>query len=664
MLRFFAKFQRSRNFVLVLFCAILLIGLVAFYIPNADIFGKRGLTNTASDTQVVAKVGGYDITAWEYRRSLMELAQMIGRGNPLPMTTVKGMGLDAQALSRLIEDRMLLVEADRLGLQATDVEVSDEIKRMPNFISPETGQFIGVDEYRRRLMLQGENIEAFERGVRYRIASDKVRTYLASAEQMSEREMEENYKKENTNVDLVYAVVDNDKVKDRVKIADAELQAYYDAHKDEFKATEPTRKVDYIFISTDKVAETLKISDQELREEYEKKKQTEPRVSIIKLNVLASKDEQTVNAKINELNQRVRGTPSVKGEDFAVVARGNSMDPSASKGGDIGFIKKDANRPSDWKQRAFNLKVGDIDGPFRDGSSWYIMKVTEQRDVPFEQMRPTLVAGARNRRAYQEASALADKAYEKFMETKDIHKTAEEMAKELKVKPETLIRSTPFFKNGDELPEIGNNQAFASAAEQLKKGEIGAKVGVPNGLAVPQLVDLRENGQQLSFEEAKNQVMSKLHREREQTIALQVAQEILKQAKTPAEFEKLAKDAKLDVKNDTNFNTYSAPTLQAIQQARSAALELKEGEVAKAPIKVGVSYLIFAATKRTEADLTKLASQRDSIRQRILGERQSLVYNAYIRDTRLRYENNGKIKIYQDRIDSVIAAAMQPGPGQ
>jgi hypothetical protein len=70
--------------------------------------------------------------------------------------------------------------------------------------------------------------------------------------------------------------------------------------------------------------------------------------------------------------------------------------------------------------------------------------------------------------------------------------------------------------------------------------------------------------------------------------------------------------------------------------AISLALDLKEGEVAKVPIKVGVSYLIFAATKRTEPDLTKLATERDSIRQRLLGDRQGQVYDAYLRAARPR----------------------------
>jgi peptidyl-prolyl cis-trans isomerase D len=664
MLRFFAKFQRSRNAVLLLFCLLMLVSLVLFYaVPGTNFSDRlRGRGSNAGEETVVAKVGKYEITLRDYRTAIQALGSTFTRGNQLPLTTVRALGLDKQALDRLIADRLVQAEADRLGIGATDREVSEQIVRLPGFTNSETGQFIGKEEYLRTLALRGEDVEVFEGNIRSGIAVGKVRSYLTSAEQVSERDIEEAYKKDNTRVELVYALIDNEKVRKRLQLADADLRAYYDAHLDEFKANEPHRKVEYIFVPTDKVAETLKITDEELRAEYEQNKQYEPRVSIIKLDVLTPKDEDTVGNKIRELNQRVRGTPSVKAEDFGDVARGNSQDASAAKGGDIGFIKKDPNRANNWRQRAFNLKVGDIDGPFRDGQSWYLMKVTEQREVSFAEMRPTLIAGERNRRAYGEASKLADKAYEKFVEYKDIRKAAEEIAKELKVKPETLIRSTPFFKNGDTLPEIGSNPAFESAVGELKnKGDIGDKIGIPNGLAVPRLADLREGGQQLTFEEARNQVEEKVRRQREQNLAQQRAQEIITQAKTASEFEKLIREEGLEVKTDTNFNSYTFPTLQVTQQAQAAATQLKEGEVSKAPLKVGAGYLIFASTKRTDADLSQLAANREGVRQRLLGERQNLVYDAYLKAARRRYEENKQIKIYQDVIDKFFGSAAPAG---
>ena len=74
-----------------------------------------------------------------------------------------------------------------------------------------------------------------------------------------------------------------------------------------------------------------------------------------------------------------------------------------------------------------------------------MLKVTEQREIPFEQMKPKLLATAKNNRSVQKASELAQKVYEKATEVKDLLKGAEEIAKEIKVNPAAMIKTTPFL---------------------------------------------------------------------------------------------------------------------------------------------------------------------------------------------------------------------------
>ncbi|QQS48677.1 MAG: SurA N-terminal domain-containing protein [Acidobacteriota bacterium] len=674
MLRFFTKFQRSRNFLLLAFCGLLLIGLIAFYIPNTPLDPSGTFSSSAAeDDTVIAKVGSEEIKLKDYRLALANMASTFGRGNALPMSTLKALGMDKQVLDQLISNRLLLAKADELNLTGTDREVSDIIKR--NFIDTE-GRWVGAEEYKRRLKLQGQDVAEYEQDRRSEISARKMRNFMTAALQVSDREIEEKFKRDNTKIDVTYATIDLDKVREKYSPTDEDLKAWYESHKGEFKATEATRKVEYIFISTDDVAKIVPVTEEELKQEYENRKQVEFRVSIIKLDVLTTNDEGTVQAKINDLNRRVRGVEGgTPPEDFAVVAKGNSQDKSAAGGGDIGWIRKDANKSGDWRQRPYSngLSVGAIDGPFRDGQSWYILKVTEQRDVPFAQMRETLKATLTNNKSFQYASQMADKAYEKATEFKDLRKAAEEIAKELKVNPATMVKTTPYFKNGDPLPDLGkgagraSNPAFEEAVSTLKKGEIGDKVSIPGGQAVPRLVDIIENGQQLTFEQARNQVEDKLRQEKEPTLAQAKAREIAGKAANAAEFERLARAEGLEVKTDTNFNNYSFPGasaggLQAGNQARTALYGLKEGEVARNPVKVGTSYLIFAATKRTEADLSKLPAERDSIRQILLNERQSTALEAYLKSVRSSFEKDGKIKIYQDRIDKFFAAADTPIP--
>jgi peptidyl-prolyl cis-trans isomerase D len=667
MLRYFAKLERSRNLLLLGFCALLLIGLISFYIPSASIGGGMGFNRSSEDNTVIAKVGSQEITLKEYKSALAAMLSNFGRGNSVPLSIARSIGYDKQALDQLISSRLIVDQGRELNLTGTNREVNDMIKR--NFAGPD-GAFIGKDEYLRRVKLNGWDVEEYENNLRNDLTARKVREYLISPAQVSDRDVEQKYKTDNTKVDAVYATLDLEKIRAKFNPSEQELRSYYDAHKSDFKATEPTRKVEYIFIPTKEVAKTVPVTEEDLKREYEARKQYEKRISIIKLNVLASADETTVNTKINDLARKVRGSKDAPAEDFATVAKGNSQDPSAKNGGDIGWIKKEPNKSGQWRQRVYtsDLKVGDIDGPFRDGQSWYLTKVTEQREVPFAEMRDTLKATVQNNKAYKAGNDLAQKAYEKATEYKDLRKAAEEIAKEIKVSPDSLLKSTPYFKNGDSLKDLGdstsaaNNPAFDNAVSALAKGEIGDKVPIPGGFAIPRVTDILDKGMDLTFEQARNQVENKYRQEKEPGLAQSRAQEILNRSKNAEEFERLAKAEGLEVKTDTNFSNYNFPGaaqggLQASNQARSALTALKEGEVAKAPIKVGVSYLIFAAKKRTEPDLSKLPQERDSIRQGLLNEQQGLAYDAFVKSARKRYEDQGKITIYQNKIDNFFKAA-------
>src|SRR5262245_2278754 len=664
MLRFFAKLERSRSALLLAFCALLLVGLIAFYIPNSSLGPGAGSVRSSDDNIVIAKVGSQEITLKEYKGALSTALSAFGRGNSLPLGIAKSIGYDKRALDDLISERLVIEQGSELNLTGADSEVSDAVRRT---FTNDQGAFIGRTEYMRRIKMSGLDVEEYEKNRRDDITARKVRDFITSPIQVSDREVEEKYKRDNTKVEVVYATVDRDKIRSKFNPTEQDLRSYYDSHKDEFKADDKTRKVEYIFIPSKEVAKTVPVTEEELKKEYEARKQFEKRASVIKLNVLAASDENTVKAKIDELARKVRDP---KGEDFATVAKGNSQDPSAKQGGDIGWIKKEQNKPGQWRQRVYtnDMEVGAIEGPFKDGRSWYLMKVTEQREVPFEQMRDTLKATAQNNKAYKLTNDLAQKAYDKAKQYKDLRKAAEEIAGEIKVSADSLLKTTPYFRDGDEQKDLGdsaghaNNPAFDQATIAVAKGEIGEKVSIPGGFAVPRVVDILDKGAAMSFEQARNQVENKYRQEKEPTFAQGRAQEILNQSKSVEDFERLVKAEGLETKTDTNFDTYSFPGgsqggSQAGNQARAALMSLKEGETVKSPIKAGASYLIFAAKKRTEADLSKLPQEREGVRQSILSERQNLAYDTFIKAARKRYEEQSKIKIYQDRIDKFFKDA-------
>jgi peptidyl-prolyl cis-trans isomerase C len=84
-----------------------------------------------------------------------------------------------------------------------------------------------------------------------------------------------------------------------------------------------------------------------------------------------SEQDSAAKQRAEDLLARVQ-----KGEDFAKLAKENSMDDSASNGGDIGFFQKDKVAPEFMD--AFSLSVGGSK-ILKSNAGYHVIKVTEKK---------------------------------------------------------------------------------------------------------------------------------------------------------------------------------------------------------------------------------------------------------------------------------------------
>jgi peptidyl-prolyl cis-trans isomerase C len=90
-----------------------------------------------------------------------------------------------------------------------------------------------------------------------------------------------------------------------------------------------------------------------------------------------------------------------KGADFATIARVVSKDPDASKGGDLGFFRREQVWPG-FADVAFSLQPGQVaPNPVKNEFGWHVIKVEERRLVAppsfsdiHDQLRQELLAAA------------------------------------------------------------------------------------------------------------------------------------------------------------------------------------------------------------------------------------------------------------------------------
>jgi parvulin-like peptidyl-prolyl isomerase len=99
----------------------------------------------------------------------------------------------------------------------------------------------------------------------------------------------------------------------------------------------------------------------------------------------------------------------VAGEDFAKVAREESDDSSAAKGGDLGEISRGHTVPQ-FEAAAFALKPGEISEPVRTPYGYHIIQVQSRTVKPLAEVKDDIVARLRNAAAPAVVKSLVDKA--------------------------------------------------------------------------------------------------------------------------------------------------------------------------------------------------------------------------------------------------------------
>jgi len=656
MLKQLSRFERTSKVLILGFVGLMAVSLVLFFRPNS---GPSGLETTSS-TEVLATVGGEDITLGEFATQKQNVQMQFARfGGQISLAQ---MGYtDDKILDGLIQRKVALLEAKRLGLEASTAEVNERIRK--NF-SDASGKLTLLDasgkldmsKYQQRV----GDVAAFERGVAEDIAREKLEAFISASVRVSEEDVQSEFKKKNTTFDLTYVVVSASKVAEKIQPTDDEMKAYYDKHKTDFNILVPQKKIKYLFIDQDKSGAKVEISDKDLHDEYDnlqpQYKQAGVKVQQIVLKVAREDLDATVKAKADGLVAKARGTTgSATEQAFADLAKGNSEDPGTAKSGGWlnGIVKKNPNNPSDPYQQALDMQPGEVSDAIKYKNAYYILRRGDSVPKTFEDAKPELVVSLRNRRGYTVAQKIAQKAEGRLKETKDPQKVAQELAAEANMNAADMVRETPYVKPGDDVPNIGSSQQFEDSIAPLKNAnDVGERVGIKNGFAVPMLLD-QKPPRIPDFDEVKDKIASAVKDEKAKTQLEQKAKDLAAAAKAPGELKAAAERLGLEAKSEANYKL-STP----LGEAGSSVLlddplyAAKAGDVLQ-PIFLNQNYLVVGVNKKTDADLTEYAKQRDSLMQQALTERKNQVFEDYLGAVKMRMEQAGKIKIYKDVFDTI-----------
>ncbi len=652
MLKFFTRLEKTRNFVLLVFAILMVGSLVFFYTPARN----STTANLAQSEETVASVSGHKITVGELVRQKENYSRF--GGSSFPTRTI---------LDGLIGSRITRVEADRLGLTASDAEVAAEIREANK---PLDGKPFDQAIYEQNVIENFGNIASYEQNVRDDLSGKKLDAYITSGVTVSEEEVLNDYQRKNAKFDVSYVTVNGTELSKKIVPTDAELREYFDKNKQAYYISVPQKKIKYVFVNTEKIGLKLNIPEADIKTEFDNLAPDKKIAGVlgqeIVLRVPKPDQEGQVSAKAAELVQQLKkdGATTVTEEAFATLAKGHSENPAtAQNGGKLaGPVRENTNKPDDPYQRLLRMKPGEVTEPISYQGRYFILRRGDDVPKTYETAKKEIEVSLRNRRAYSVAAELAQKIVDSLKESKDPLKAAQAFAGEANMAAADMVKETAFLKPGDDVPNVGVSPQFEEGIAPLNNvGDVGEKTPIQNGFAVPMLADKKEP-RDAEFDEVKDKITDIVKLEKARAQVEEIAKQLAEAGSVTA-LSSAATAKGLTAKDQKSFVLGSplgeGPTAGTSKELEDAIFAMKAGEVTKAPIKVGDNWVVVGLNKREDADNAEFAKQRSSLMEQMLTAKRATVFADYVTALKLKMEGDGSIKIYKEALEKVDA----PVPG-
>jgi len=264
----------------------------------------------AKDNTVAATVNGHNIMLNEVERAISQQTN----GNPSSLNQLQMAQARLTVLDTLIKREVMFQRAEREKLLPTDAQIDGAIA------TQKQNSGMTAEDFDKTLKAQNMSMEALREDARKSLA-------IAALQ---------------------------DKYSGKIEISDREVEEYYNANRQSFKAE---RGVSLAMIMVDPADNSSTgVTDD-------------------------AKNEADAKLKIDTIYQQLQGKA-----DFATVARARSEDINSLRaGGDVGFATeedlKTNNFPAELISNLFGpMQVGDYTQPVRFGNGkWYIFKLAEKR---------------------------------------------------------------------------------------------------------------------------------------------------------------------------------------------------------------------------------------------------------------------------------------------
>jgi peptidyl-prolyl cis-trans isomerase D len=648
MIRFLQKSGRLQKYLLAGLLLFVSATMVITLIPGGTLGSAFGFGGAGQG--VFAKVGDQEVTMQDVQRR----AQMAVRQAGYPAALLQF--ISGQVAQQMVTQQAMLVEASRLGLRVTDDELRDELRSGPlgAQLFP-NGNFIGQDRYE-QFVSQNFNmgVSQFEQQVKQDLLLRKLRGLVEGGVTVSDSEIQQEFRRENTKVKLEYAVLSLDKVTSEIHPSEAELKAFFEKNQARYASAIPEkRKANYIVIDSAKVAEQVQVTREDLlryynqhRDEYRVPEEVQLRLIQVRTPApgadgkLDPKAVEAAKQKAEDILKKLKA-----GGNFAELAKKYSDDPSKENGGELGWIGR--GRIPDIEDQIFALNKGQTSDVLRSALGFNIVRVEDKRTAhvqTLDEVKAAIEPAVRQEKAAHAAETLAN-------DVRTLARTSGLEAAAAKYGL-TIIHSD-LFSRTDSLPGVGNAPDLMDAIFGSHVKDPPEMTTVPQGRVVFQVTEVKPP-QKPTFDDVRARVEADFKQERASELLQKQTQELSDRARAAHDLKKAAKELGATVKTSELVTRASqVPDIGAMSGQAAAAFDMKPGEIS-GPINAGRNGIVFTVIERQEPSADQLAASKDQIRESLLQKRREEVLENFASNLRAQMEKSGKIRYNKEERDRLM----------
>ncbi len=623
-----AAMRRHRRW-LYGFLWLVILAFIILYVPALTDQG----TGTAAET--VVSIGGLPVSVAEYQRAYSRQRQFYAQlyQGRLDENMIRQLGLDNQVLETLVTERLVELEAKRLGISVSSEAVARAIASSPEF--QDEGKFIGKNEIRRRLELAGLSEAELERSLRQRLERESLEGLIGASVSPSDAEVEREFRRRSEQVRLEYVLADAAAFRPSVTPTDDEITARFEAKREAYKIPEK-RVVSYVLLDRAMLQPQVAVTDRELELDYQDRREEfrqdeEACASHILVKVKAADateghTEAEAQAIAEKLLEQLKA-----GADFAELARKASQDTgSAAQGGDLGCFGPGRMVP-EFDDAVFALAPGATSDLVKTSFGYHIIRLASRREstlLPFAQVKERIRAGVTEKKTRELGEQKAEGLAQALAKGESLEAAA-------KAQGLVLQKSAPFARG--EMPPTLQSASLVARVFEMKPGETEKEgIALPQGAAFISLAEVQK-ARSPELADVRERVREDLVQEG----ALAKARAAVADVRARAEkigLDKAAAAVSL-VRKETPALTGRGQALGDLGTGlalEEAAFSLPEKTLSE-PVRTPGGWAVLRGLEKKPFDAAELERQKAELRRSLTEQRQSELFRSFLMAARDRY---------------------------